>query len=92
MKASGVRNVDLYAFKQLHPWIKDIEKATTRARQAMREINPVLERWLYKWDYIDPQKPGESLRHTENQFMDPSDILDAQNPITIDDMIASLSQ
>jgi len=32
-----------------NPWIRDLRKASTRARELIRENNQELDKWLYRW-------------------------------------------
>ena len=78
------------------PWIADVEKAESKVRKAMRERNGTLERWLYKWGYIDPTFPAESFVNPENRLIASSpEAIEAMGsaayPISEEEMKESIS-
>ena len=78
------------------PWISDVEKAESKVRKTMRERNATLERWLYKWGYIDPTFPAESFVNPENRLIASSpEAIEAMGsavyPISEEEMKESIS-
>ena len=78
------------------PWIADVEKAESKVRKLMRERNATLERWLYKWGYIDPTFPAESFVNPENRLIASSpEAIEAMGsavyPISEEEMKESIS-
>ena len=51
-------------YVELHPWIKDLERATSKAQRKIRERNPEIDAWLFRWGY----RPNVS--HPLNQALD----------------------
>ena len=61
-----------------YEWIRDVEKAETKVRQEMRRRNDVLERWMYKWGYLDPRNPSESLINEVNKVSENAYLLTSE--------------
>ena len=71
-----------------YEWIRDVEKAETKVRQEMRRRNDVLERWMYKWGYLDPRNPSESLINEVNKVSENAYLLTSE--ISTQDIIESV--
>jgi hypothetical protein len=41
-----------------NPIFKKVSRAQTLARQKMRDLNPELDKFLYKWNYTDTLRQG----------------------------------
>jgi len=75
-------------FYQEYPWIKEIERAEEKVKKVMRERNSVLERWLYRWGYLDPSDPFRNLHNVQNQNTNPEDLI--RTPISPQEIIDSV--
>ena len=71
-----------------YEWIRDVEKAETKVRQEMRRRNDVLERWMYKWGYLDSRDPSESLINEINKVSETGYLLTSE--ISTQDIIESV--